>query len=208
MRLAIARQFPRGDERGREVLERYIDRMSRIIADMTDLVRLEQDALALELSPVDVAVLLRETIDAYMPDAQLRHVKLTLEGGTEAAWVNADMRRLLQVFANVLDNALKFTPPDGAVLVSMTLRPASIEIRVRDTGTGITSELLPRVFDLYAGETTNGGMGIGLTVASCIVRLHHGDIAVHSDGAERGTQVVITLPLIAAHTARSESLNG
>ena len=208
MRLAIARYFPRGDERAREVMERYIDRMSRIIADMADLVRLEQGALSLELSHVDIALLLRETVDAYLPDAHLRHIKLTLEGATEPAWVDADTRRLLQVLANVLDNALKFTPPEGAVLVSMTHRPETIEVRVRDTGAGISSDVLPRVFDLYAGETTNGGMGIGLTVACRIVRLHAGDIAVHSDGANRGTQVVITLPLSEIHTPRSESLNG
>lgn len=209
MRLALARFYPRGDEHARQVMERYIDRMSRIIGDMTDLVRIEQDALALELSWIDISQMLREIVDAYGPDAQLRHVSLVLQGATTPAWVKADAQRLLQVLSNVLDNALKFTPAEGTVLVSVTHKASSLEVRVRDTGTGITEEMLPRVFDLHTGASAPRGMGIGLTVARRIVQMHNGDIAIFSEGAQRGTEVVITLPSPPSHTpARSESLNG
>jgi anti-sigma regulatory factor (Ser/Thr protein kinase) len=176
-------------------MERYIDRMARIITDMTDLVRIEQDALALELTWIDIAQTLREIVDAYGPDAQLRRVSLTLEGGAAPVWVKADAQRLVQVLSNVLDNALKFTPADGIVLVSVIHKPMSLEVRVRDTGSGISEEMLPRVFDLYAGTTPPRGMGIGLTVARRIVQMHNGDIAIFSEGVHKGTEVVITLPV-------------
>ena len=195
MRLALARFFPRGDEQAREVMERYIDRMSRIITDMTDLVRIEQDALALELSWIDITQTLREIVDAYAPDAQLRRVSLTLEGATAPTWVRADAQRLLQVLSNVLDNALKFTPADGIVLVSVEHKRSLLEVRVRDTGTGIAQEMLPKVFDLSTGAMPPRGMGIGLTVARRIVQMHNGDIAIFSEGAHKGTEVVITLPV-------------
>lgn len=219
MRLALARFFPRGDEHARAVMERYIDRMSRIIGDMTDLVRIEQNSLTLELSWIDVTQMLREIVDAYVPDAQLRHVSLSLEGASAPAWVRADGQRLLQVLSNVLDNALKFTPAEGVVIVSVMPGRGSLEVRVRDTGTGITEEMLPKVFDMYAGARPPRSMGIGLTVARRIVQLHNGDIAIFSAGAHKGTEVVITLPVASSEQrdrqrvevqapARSESRNG
>jgi signal transduction histidine kinase len=194
MRMALERFFPDGDEPPREVMERYIDRMARIITDMTDLVRIEQDSLALELTWIDVTQMLREIVDAYGPDAELRRVSLTLEGGAAPAWVKADAQRLLQVLSNVLDNALKFTPAGGTVLVSVMQQPMALEVRVRDNGSGISEDMLPRVFDLYAGTTPPRGMGIGLTVARRIVQMHNGDIAIFSEGVQKGTEVVITLP--------------
>ena len=194
MQLSLARFYPRGDEPERERLQRYIDRMTRIIGDMTDLVRIEQDALALELTSIDITEMLREVVDGYVPDAHLRRVSLTLEGATAPAWIEADAQRLLQVLSNVLENALKFTPADGIVLVSVIHKPAALEVRVRDTGTGISEDMLPRVFDLYAGAMPTRGMGIGLTVARRIVQMHNGDIAIFSDGVQKGTEVVITLP--------------
>jgi signal transduction histidine kinase len=195
MRLALARQFPRGDEPAREVLERYIDRMTRIINDMTDFVRIEQDALSLETSWIDITQMLREIVDAYAPDAERRGVSLSLEGATAPAWINADAQRLVQVLSNVLDNALKFTPGDGRVSIVVTHGLTSLEVRVRDTGSGIAEEMLPGVFDLAAGAAPPRGMGIGLSVARRIVRMHNGDIAIFSEGADKGTEVVISLPV-------------
>jgi two-component system CheB/CheR fusion protein len=200
MRLALARYFPHGDEHGRAVMERHIDRMARIIADMTDLVRIDQDALALELSSIDIAQMLREIVDAYGPDAQARRVTLALEGADAPVWMRADALRLLQVLSNVLDNALKFTPPGGTVLVTGTHNGASLQVRVRDTGSGISEEMLPRVFDLFTGAMPPRGMGIGLTVARRIVQMHNGDIAVFSEGVQKGTEVVITLPASAGNS--------
>jgi signal transduction histidine kinase len=196
MRLTLARCFPRGDEHARQVLERYIDRMTRVVSDMSDLVRIEQDALPLTPAWLDITQLLRDVVDAYLPDAGARHVKLTLEGTTAPLWLRADEQRLLQVLSNVIDNAIKYTPIDGSIFVTLTRRGDDVEVRVRDTGYGISSEVLPKVFELYATATGPRGMGIGLTVARRIVELHGGSIVVTSDGLDCGTEVLITLPVL------------
>ena len=201
MRLALARYFPRGDERGREVMERYVDRMSRVVSDLADLIRLDRDELPLQLSWIDIAQMLREVVDAYVADAATRRVKLTLDGVVTPRWLKADEQRLLQVLSNVLDNALKFTPVGGTVLVKLTGDSQAVEINVRDTGRGISPDALPHVFDLFEGAATSPGLGIGLTVAKRIVELHKGSIAVRSDGIDCGTEVAITLPAEVASTA-------
>src|SRR5262245_136800 len=194
MRLALARFFPRGDERAREVLERYLDRMARVVGDMADLVRLEQDALPLTPAWVDITQMLRDVVDAYLAEAALRKIKLTVEGVTTPIWLHGDEQRLLQVLANVLDNAIKFTPVEGSIQVMLTRDVGALVVRVRDTGCGINAEAMPKVFDLYATATTPRGMGIGLTVARRIVELHGGSIEVLSEGPDQGTEVVIVLP--------------
>jgi signal transduction histidine kinase len=197
MRLSLARWFPRGDERGRAVMERYVDRMTRVIGDMSDLIRIERDGLALQLSRVDITQVLRDIVDAYLPDATGRHVALTLDCATIPVWVHADEQRLAQVLSNVLDNALKFTPIGGSVMMSFSHAGEILQIRVRDTGDGISAEKLPQVFELFASGTPPRGMGIGLTVARKIMALHCGAITVTSDGIDRGTEVVISLPATA-----------
>jgi signal transduction histidine kinase len=195
MRLALARYFPQPNERGREVLERYIDRMSRVIGDMTDFVRIEQDALTLQLARIDMTRLVRDVVDAYVPDAAARRIKLTLEGFTSPVWAQVDAQRLLQVLSNVVDNALKFTPNGGTIAV-MTIRSQTMfEIRVRDNGQGIAPDRLPYVFDLFAGAHGPRGLGIGLAVARRIIELHRGLIEVVSDGLDRGSEVIIKLPI-------------
>lgn len=201
MRLALARYFPRGDERGREVMERYVDRMARVVSDLSDLIRIDQDAIVLQLSWLDITQLVREVVDAYLPDATSRRVKLTLEQAVTLRRVKADEQRLLQVLSNVLDNALKFTPVGGTVGVRLVGDSRSVEIAVRDTGRGINADTLPRVFDLFEGGESSRGLGIGLTVAKRIIELHNGSIDVRSDGIDRGTEVVIVLPAESASTA-------
>jgi signal transduction histidine kinase len=194
MRLALARWFPRGDEPGRAMMERYVERMSRVIGDMSDLIRIERDGLALQLSWLDITQVLRDIVDAYRFDATGRHVALSLEGAISPVWMQADEQRLVQVLSNILDNALKFTSIGGSVIVSLSQSDDMVQIRVRDTGSGISAETLPHVFELFAGGPPPRGMGIGLAVARKIVELHRGDIAVTSEGIDCGTEVVITMP--------------
>jgi signal transduction histidine kinase len=194
MRLALVRFFPRGDEHARQVIERYIDRMARVVGDMGDLVRLEHNTLPLMRARVDLTQILRDVVDAFFPDAAARRVKLTLEMAASPQWLDADEQRLLQVFSNVVDNAIKFTPSDGSILVSVTRSGSSVEVRVKDTGRGISTEQLPRVFDLYATAAAPHGMGVGLTVARRVVELHGGSITVRSEGLDRGTEVIVLLP--------------
>jgi signal transduction histidine kinase len=151
---------------------------------------------------MDITHMLRDVVDAYLPDAAARRVKLTLEGTTAPLWIEADEQRLLQVLSNVIDNALKHTPVDGMVLVTLVGGVSAIDVRVRDTGHGIAADALAQVFDLYHTATAPRGMGIGLTIARRIVELHNGSIHVLSEGIDKGTEVVITLPVAGAASAR------
>lgn len=194
MTLAVSRYFPQPDDPCRRDIERYIGRMTRLINDMGDLVQIERGSLTVERRWLDITQLTRDVVDAYVVDAMARRISLTLEGATSPLWVIADAQRMLQVLSNVLDNALKFTPPHGSIQIDLVDKGASVQMRVRDDGRGISAERLPNVFDLYAGATASHGMGIGLTVARRIIELHDGSITVLSEGLNKGTEVVITLP--------------
>src|SRR5256884_4861150 len=125
---------------------------------------------------------------------------LTISLPEEPIWLEADATRLEQIVTNLLDNAAKYTPPKGHIAVMASLEENGVVLRVRDTGVGISSEMLPRVFDLFAqGDPSlahsQGGLGIGLTMVQKLVDLHGGTVTVHSEGLGRGTEVVVRLPL-------------
>src|SRR5262249_59702136 len=108
--------------------------------------------------------------------------------------------RLEQIVTNLLDNAAKYTAPKGHIAVTASREENDVVLRVRDTGVGISAEMLPRVFDLFAqGDPSlahsQGGLGIGLTLVRRLVELHGGMVTVHSEGLGRGTEVVVRLPL-------------
>lgn len=205
MRLGLARHFPRGDEPARLLFERYIDRIARVVGEANDFIRIEQDALILQRSRLDLVRLVREVADAYGPDAAARHVRLSLELTLATAALEADEHRLLQVLSNVVENALKFTPSGGAVVVTLSRRADTIDVRVRDTGRGIRADLLPKVFELYASASPERGLGIGLAVARRIVELHGGTISISSEGEGQGTEVLIRLPELAAQLVQAEA---
>ena len=117
--------------------------------------------------------------------------------------VNGDMTRITQVVVNLLNNAAKYTAPEGEITVGTAVDGDSALIRVKDNGEGIPADMLERVFDLFAqGERTidrsEGGLGIGLTLARRIVALHGGDITVRSAGVGKGSEFTVSLPLLRA----------
>jgi signal transduction histidine kinase len=121
----------------------------------------------------------------------------------EPVWVDADETRVEQVVTNLVGNAVKFTPPVGTIAISVTTEGAHVTFSVQDTGIGIPADALPRIFDLFAqGERTldrsQGGLGIGLTLARRLVELHGGTIEARSDGLDRGSVFSVRLPVIAA----------
>jgi CheY-like chemotaxis protein/anti-sigma regulatory factor (Ser/Thr protein kinase) len=124
----------------------------------------------------------------------------------QSAWANADETRIEQVVTNLLTNAFKYTPSGGRVAVSLATEGGSVVFRVSDTGVGIAPDMLPRVFDLFVqGERTlersQGGLGIGLTLARRIVELHGGMVTAESEGTERGSTFTVRVPSVAALTA-------
>src|SRR5919108_9137 len=156
------------------------------------------DVARLERQPVDVVGVVGAAVEALRRDAEAKGVALdvVLEPGT--AVVNGDPVRLAQVVANLVSNAIKFTPPGGRVAVELSHPPGEAIVTVRDTGAGIEASLLPHVFDRFRqgqrGRGT-GGLGLGLAIVRHIVTLHGGTVTAHSDGPGRGAAFTVTLPL-------------
>ncbi|OJT22143.1 hypothetical protein BO221_25775 [Archangium sp. Cb G35] len=170
-------------------------RMGRLIQDLLDVARLEAGRLSLNVSPQTPASLLREAIDSAGPEATGH--QLNLDASEEAPHVLADRDRLLQVFSNLLGNALKFTPAGGEIRVGARVEGEQVRFHVRDTGPGIPPESLAHIFDRFwqANRTDRRGAGLGLSIARGIVEAHGGRLQVESEPG-RGSTFSFTVPIV------------
>ncbi len=183
-----------------EVIDRQLLQLTRLISDLLDLSRITSGKLELQREPATVESVLQAALETKQPliAAESLHVELSLPG--EQLWVHGDPLRLAQVFANLLDNAVKFTPPGGDLQIEAQRDADTVEIRVVDSGVGIAPTLLPEVFDMFrqgggAGGAPKAGLGIGLTLSKQIVELHAGTIRAESGGEGQGSTFSVTLPL-------------
>ena len=149
--------------------------------------------MALEHDKIDLRDLLRNVIESMVPATAAKRIELQFSAAPDAT-VLGDIRRLEQVFFNLIGNAVKFTDEGGRIDVSIQCENGTVEVRVADTGIGIDPEFLPLVFDRFrqADSTTtrvHGGVGLGLSIARQLVEAHQGTITVESDGANQGIHV-------------------
>jgi len=164
-----------------------------LVDDLRTLALADAGSLQLDREPVDVAVLVNETLDAFRTAASSAGVRLVEEVASELPPVNGDAARLSRVLGNLVSNALRHTPPGGTVRVIGTAAPQGVRLTVRDDGEGISPELLPRVLDRFVTGPASTGSGLGLAIVRDIVEAHGGSVAVESTvGA--GTAVHLTLP--------------
>ena len=192
--------------RSREVIERQVRQLVRLVDDLLDVSRITANKIQLRREPLDLAGLMSTAAESIMPLATAAGQTLEAQLPSTAIRVNGDGARLVQVFANVLTNAVKFTPRGGHIWFTADQHSTEAVVRVRDTGVGISREVLPRVFDMFHQggpvlERTTGGLGIGLTLARRLVEMHEGHIDVRSPGAGQGTEVEIRLPVTTATIA-------
>ncbi len=168
-------------------------RMNRLIQDLLDVARVEAGQLSLNTSPQTPASLLREAIDSAGPQAT--GIQLHLEAPEMAPSVLADRDRILQVFSNLLGNALKFTPAGGQIWVGARVEGEQVRFHVRDTGPGIPAESLANIFDRFwqANRADRRGAGLGLSIAKGIVEAHGGKLRVESEPG-RGSTFSFTVP--------------
>ena len=141
---------------------------------------------------------------------EVRDLALSLASSDGALWIDGDDTRLAQVLANLLRNAAKFTRPGGRVSVDVRRDGPAAVIAVRDTGSGISAEVLARLFQPFTQadrslDRSSGGLGLGLALVRGIVELHGGEVRASSDGPERGTEITIRLPLAGAEPSRDEA---
>lgn len=182
-----------GRHRAAEIIQRETDRLLRLVNELSHLARLESGGVALQRSTMDVGPVISEAAEAFGPLAEAASVALRVDVDEGLPQASIDRDRIEQVLANLVDNALRHTPPGGEVRISARRDGSTIEAGVSDTGTGIPASELPHVFDrFYRG--TRGSSGLGLTISREIARAHGGEIRVESVEGE-GTRFTFTLPI-------------
>jgi len=187
-------------ERAIRVLHRQVGQLSRLVDDLLDLNRISHGKIQLQPSRLDARDVVARACDDARAGFVDRGVALVHGAPDEPLWLDADPTRLAQMVGNLLSNALKFTPPGGEVRVGLGKRGDRCEIGVRDTGAGIAPADLERIFDPFVQaertrEQRHGGLGIGLALVRDLARQHGGEIRAASDGAGRGAEFVLSLPL-------------
>src|ERR1700730_1225604 len=198
-----------GDETVRHVVAiigRQTGHLARLVDDLLDVARVTSGKIDLQRRPVELHALARRCLDALAQAGRTERHDVRLEG--EAAHVHADPARLEQVVNNLLDNALKYTPPGGRVRVTTEAVGDTAVLRVRDSGQGIRTDLLGGVFDLLVREPqslarSRGGLGLGLALVQRLVELHGGAVAVWSAGPGQGSEFTVRLPAVAAPAAEA-----
>jgi len=177
-------------------IHREIDRMTHIVEALLELSRLESGHAVLDMETVDVAALAKEVVGGFQTQAQTKGVTLEATVPGESLLARGVQEMLRQVLANLLDNALKFTPSGGRVKVSTRAVGSAIEVSVKDTGIGIPAEHLPHVFErFYKVERSRHdvGTGLGLAIVKHIVQAHGGQVNVESREGE-GSTFTFTVP--------------
>ncbi len=187
-----------------DAISASVDTQSRLVEDLLDSARISHGTFRVELAPMDLRAAVETACQSVRPEAEARHVAIHVPAGHETApvMVQGDVVRLQQVVWNLLHNAVKFTPEGGRIDLVVDRRDdRTAVLEVRDTGRGITRNAIPNLFKPFTQADPKAdranGLGLGLSIVKNIVELHHGTIAVHSDGLGKGTTVTVTLPLMA-----------
>lgn len=195
-----SRLEPEKLEQGLEVIERNTLMQKRLIDDLLDMSRIIQGNVRLDVRRVDLQAVIDSAIEVVRPASEAKGIEIRTDYGGISGMIFADAHRLQQVFWNLLSNAIKFTPSAGVVDVAMARAPGQLEVRVRDTGQGISAEFLPHVFERFRqgdASTTRrqGGLGLGLAIVRNLVELHGGSVEATSPGEGLGTTILVKLPV-------------
>ncbi len=188
----------------RQIIERQLRQMVHLVDDLLDVSRISQGKVELRREQADLCAVVATAIETSRPliDAGHHHLTVTLPP-PRSMIVDVDVTRLCQILANLLNNAAKYTPDGGHISVLVERQGDDAVISVCDSGIGLTREMLPRVFDMFAQvdrsrERAQGGLGIGLALVKRLVEMHGGRVTAHSEGTGKGCRFVVTLPLVPA----------
>jgi signal transduction histidine kinase/response regulator of citrate/malate metabolism len=199
----------RGDDtalKERAVIDRQVRHLVRLVDDLLDVSRIARGKVALRREPFELAEIVARAIEMASPLLEERQQNLSVRVPRSGLAVSGDLTRLAQVVLNLVTNAAKYTEPRGRIEVCASAHDGQAVLRVLDSGVGISPDMLPRVFDLFAQEAqtferSRGGLGLGLTIVRSLVELHGGTVEVQSEGLGRGSTFTVRLPLLEALTA-------
>jgi PAS domain S-box-containing protein len=191
-------------EHGLSVIERNTRLQARLVDDLLDMSRVLSGKLRLDVHQVALAEVIESALETVEPAARARNIRLQSILDS-AVYVAGDPGRLQQVFWNLLTNSVKFTPHEGSVTVSMERVDSHVEVRVTDTGQGMSAAILAHVFERFrqsASERTRqtSGLGLGLSLVKHLVEMHGGSVQAHSEGEGTGSTFIVQLPTVAIQT--------
>jgi PAS domain S-box-containing protein len=209
-------KMPRVDaataERSRDMMERQVHHLVRMVDDLLDVSRVMRGKIDLRRERVELATVVARAVETVQPLVDAQGHELTVRLPPESLPLDADPVRLAQVIGNLLTNAAKYTEPGGRIWLIGGSDGDTAVLRVRDNGMGITPLMLPRIFELFvqadhAAAAAQGGLGIGLTLVKNLVEMHNGTVEARSEGRGRGSEFVVRLPLAARETDEAPSAN-
>jgi PAS domain S-box-containing protein len=207
--LQVLRLSPGDDaaDRVREMMDRQVAQMVRLIDDLLDVSRINRGKLELKCELVDLRTVIGLAVETTLPVIEAGHHDLRLHIPPEPLMVHADAVRLAQVFGNLLNNAAKYTPDGGTLDIDVVPDHALVKVAIRDTGVGIPPDMLPCVFELFSQvgrhlDRAQGGLGIGLTLVRRLTEMHGGTVEAASDGMGRGSTFTVRVPLVRVRAAR------
>jgi PAS domain S-box-containing protein len=187
-----------------QTVDRNATSLAQIVEDILDVSRIISGKIRLNVQPVDLPAVISAAVETVMPAAEAKQIRVQTILDPRAAPISGDPNRLQQIVWNLVSNAVKFTPKQGVVQVRLERVNSHVEIVVSDTGTGITPDFLPHIFERFrqadSGTTReHAGIGLGLAIARHLVELHGGTIHAASDGRDKGSTFRVRLPVMIVH---------
>ena len=185
------------------IIARQVHHMKRLLDDLLDASRVSQGKIELRKQRVELATLLLQAVEVSRPLMLEKRQQLAMTLAQEATPLDADPTRIVQIFANLVNNAAKFTDPGGHITLTSAVEGGEAVVKIGDDGAGMSPDIVTRGFDLFVQEARSsdraqGGLGIGLTLVRTLVKMHCGSVAASSAGPGRGSEFVVRLPLAPA----------
>jgi signal transduction histidine kinase len=188
-------------EQARATMERQLSHMVRLIDDLLDVSRINRGKLQLKRERIELAPVLYQAVEACRPLAERARHEILLNLPPERLYLDADPVRLAQVFGNILNNACKYTDPEGRIWLTAERQGDEVVVQIEDNGIGIPTDQLGNIFEMFSQvdrtlERSQGGLGIGLTLVQRLVEMHDGTVTARSEGPGRGSEIEVRLPAL------------
>jgi PAS domain S-box-containing protein len=199
-----------GVSRVRETMEQQVTHLARLVDDLLEVSRITRGKIELRRERVELKEIVQSAVEMSRPLIDASRNELSIKLPHRPVYVEADSVRLIQIIANLVNNAVKYTERAGHIELTVAHEGADAVLRVRDNGIGIQPDLLPKIFDLFAqvdasSTRAQGGLGIGLTLVKHLVELHGGSVEAHSEGLGQGSEFIVRLPIAADDQSVTET---
>ena len=207
--LRLAESNPASTQKARDIMERQLNQMVRLVDDLLDVSRITTGKLGVRKSVIELQAVVRDAVETVRPFIDARRHELEVIVPPQPIPVEGDRTRLTQVIGNLLNNAAKYTEPGGHISLTLERDGPAAVLRVRDDGIGLEPESLSSIFDMFVQvdhslERAQAGLGVGLTLAKRLVYLHGGTLNANSEGRGKGSEFVVRLPVAGAVLAEGK----